>query len=169
MTSSTNTSQQQKPKLKIFSPLGIFGQNSQAEGSNAESLQNLYGAFQRTEDWQDNLHRKAAHKALNIRDEDMINAPQTTNVNGIGWKELIMVAALMAGSAGAAAYFTGPANTPPPAQPIQQPVQQPQPQPIQQPTTGQAELPAPVKFRVRLTPQDGGTYSIENANGNYGS
>lgn len=72
-------------RLNVFSPLGLFGSDNQAHGSNAELQELMYGTWKRTVDWQDRLHQKAAHKALNIPEENMINAPHVTNVNGLGF------------------------------------------------------------------------------------
>lgn len=84
MQGSPNTSNQPsnlQPASNIFS--GLFKPNNQASQSNVEMSQLLWGNYMDSARWQDNLHRKAAHKALNIPDESMINAPHTTVNNGI--------------------------------------------------------------------------------------
>jgi len=71
----------------------------------------LYGKFEEGEDrnrkrieTRDKLYMKAAHKALDIapdeEDEMGVQANRTTNVNnnGLDWKGLAVVAALMAGT-----------------------------------------------------------------------
>lgn len=49
----------------------------------------LYGKYQATADWRDKLHRKLAHKSLDIaEDEDVyVNNSKT----GLGWKELLVL------------------------------------------------------------------------------
>jgi hypothetical protein len=52
----------------------------------------LYGRYQRGEDWWNRLHKKAAHKALDIpMDEDLhVNNSR----NGWGWRELLVLGGL---------------------------------------------------------------------------
>ncbi len=69
----------------------------------------LYGKFQQVLDWQDKLCRKASHKALDIPTDDM-----DLNVkNGLGWKELAVVGAMVLGAIGVTNYFTVPQQGPP--------------------------------------------------------
>ena len=71
----------------------------------------LYGNFQKVLDWQCKLFRKASHKALDIPDDDM-----DLNVrNGMGWKELAVVGAMVLGAAWGAKYFAVPESPAPPA------------------------------------------------------
>ena len=54
----------------------------------------LYGRYQDKEDWQNNLHKKTVHKALNIpMDDDVKVDTTTTNVSGLDWKHLAVIAA----------------------------------------------------------------------------
>ena len=63
--------------------------------------QGLYGWWHNSVKWQDKLHRKTAHKALDIPEDDpVINA----NKYGMGWKELAAIGLLMAGGMGGTAY-----------------------------------------------------------------
>ena len=56
----------------------------------------LYGFWKKSAQWRDSLHRRMSHKALDIPDEDMIEANRI-NV-GIGWKEMAVVGALGLGA-----------------------------------------------------------------------
>ena len=58
--------------------------------SSGVDKEGLYGKFQNGEERQTRLYLKAAHKALDIADDNMhINASN----RGIGWKELAVVGA----------------------------------------------------------------------------
>ena len=79
----------------------------------------LYGKFQQTEDWQDKLNRKLAHKALDIRDADDMNVTNHTS-NGMGWKELGAIGLMIFGGGFGLANLADlarpdPAPDPPPA------------------------------------------------------
>ena len=127
--------------LNRFSSNGTFGNNSQASASHAEHANTMWGLWQKTADWQDRLHKRAAHKALNIPEEDVITSTTVTN-SGLGWKELLLIAALMAGTGAGAYYLSGGS-----ADPI---------------SPGQeVETPEPLKLRVRVTPSIDGDHKIE--------
>ncbi len=64
----------------------------------------LYGRYEDKENWQNKLHKKTIHKALNIPMDDDVNVTNTSS-SGFGWKELAVLAAL--GLGGAAIYKTG--------------------------------------------------------------
>ena len=53
----------------------------------------LYGKYQEGEDKKRNLFLKTAHKALDIPQDDMNISPTTVTTTGIGWKELLVMAA----------------------------------------------------------------------------
>jgi hypothetical protein len=55
----------------------------------------LYGEWIRNQRWRDRLHRRTAHKALNVPDDDM----DIRVKHGITWKELLALGALLAGAA----------------------------------------------------------------------
>lgn len=74
----------------------------------------LYGVFQKTEDWKDNLHRKLSHKALDIADDTDVNVDNSRM--GIGWKELLVLAG--AGLGGFYLYDRNQ-NQNPPSPPVQ--------------------------------------------------
>lgn len=79
----------------------------------------LYGVFQRTEDWKDQLHRRLAHKSLDIADDDMQIAVDKST-KGMGAKELLAIGALVIG-AGVGGHLltkpTVPTTAPQPAPP----------------------------------------------------
>jgi len=82
----------------------------------------MWGMWQKTANWQDKLHRRAAHKALNIPEEDVITSTNISH-NGVGWKELAILAL-----GGAAAFlgwtnFTGDQEEPKQVAPVVQPHQ----------------------------------------------
>ncbi len=54
----------------------------------------LYGEYQRRQQWQEDLAKKGAHKALDIPLDDEMNI---TVRKGIGWKELAVIAAMVGG------------------------------------------------------------------------
>lgn len=78
----------------------------------------LYGRYQRHEDWRDGLHRRVAHKSLDIPELEDVHVNNSRT--GLGWKELLAVGAIVAGVPWAASLLnlTGPKPTPV----IQQPV-----------------------------------------------
>ena len=51
----------------------------------------LYGKFQRKEDWKDKLHKKLSHKSLDIGLDDEMFVDNSRR--GLGWKELAILAA----------------------------------------------------------------------------
>lgn len=55
----------------------------------------LYGEFLRPSRWKDNLERKAAHKALDIPEDDQTEIKVDKSVKGIGAKGLVAVALAM--------------------------------------------------------------------------
>lgn len=72
----------------------------------------LYGKYQRTADWQDNLHRQLAHKALDIGAQDEMQVDNSRNNLGLTWKELSVIGGLILG----AYYLYGQSQMQPPAQ-----------------------------------------------------
>jgi hypothetical protein len=84
--------------------------------SSGIDKQGLWGWWHEHQKWSDRLHRKAAHKALDIEDDAMISVQKS----GMGWKELAVVAVgMLGGTVVGANYFAGepatPAVTQPPA------------------------------------------------------
>lgn len=75
----------------------------------------LYGEYLRSSRWRDDLHRKAAHKALDIGEEEMIDASRRTTIQGIGWKEIAVVGALALGAWGIYTWQQRPPVLPPAA------------------------------------------------------
>jgi hypothetical protein len=66
--------------------------------------QQLYGNYERSLKWQDDLHRKAAHKALDMAD-DMGFSQNLNAHSGMTWKELAVLAAALIGGGSLAAYL----------------------------------------------------------------
>ena len=91
----------------------------------------LYGKYQATEDWKARLHRRAAHKALDIGDDDMNISPKTT-INGLGWKEMLVMALV-----GLAFYFGS-----------------------QSPVATQQQSPIDSEYEVRFYDKDGNPIEI---------
>lgn len=84
--------------------------------SSDPSKAQLYGVFQQAEDWRNRLHRKLAHKSLDIADEEMIAVDNSKKGMGIGG--VLGIAALAAGSAIGGSLLTRPtAPVPVPAEP----------------------------------------------------
>jgi hypothetical protein len=72
----------------------------------------LWDYWKKERQWQSDLYRKAAHKSLDIPEDPMgINAPKTT-VSGMGWKELLVLAA-----AGLGGFYLYDRSTGEPASP----------------------------------------------------
>jgi hypothetical protein len=87
---------------------------AQAETTDASmpDKNRLYGVFERSAKWRDDLHRKATHKALDIADEMDFN--QTLTRTGMTWKELAVIAAmLLGGGALGMHYFASERQAPP--------------------------------------------------------
>ena len=57
----------------------------------------LYGKFQAWEDWRNRLHRKLAHKSLDIADGEDVNVDNSRT--GLDWKGLAVIAAAVGASA----------------------------------------------------------------------
>jgi hypothetical protein len=94
-----------------------------AEEENIAIPKNPYepawARWARRVDWKDALHKKAAHKSLDIPD-DMgdINAPKTmVSNNGLGFRELLAIGALGLGGF----YMLGDRGQEPSAQPVPPP------------------------------------------------
>ena len=77
--------------------------------------ESLYGRYNEAEDWRSKLHKKLAHKSLDIPLDDEMNINQTKT--GMTWKELAIIAA--AGIGGGYVY-TNERGVDPPV--VQQPV-----------------------------------------------
>jgi len=74
----------------------------------------LYGVFQKSEDWRNRLHRKLAHKSLDIADTEDVNVDNSRI--GMGWKELAVLGALGLGGFHLYGKQTSPTPPPTPAQ-----------------------------------------------------
>jgi hypothetical protein len=73
----------------------------------------LYGEFQRGQQWREKLSRKLAHKSLDIADDEMqINVDRSTR-SGMGVKELLAMCALVAGGAAGGAMLQQERQTTP--------------------------------------------------------
>lgn len=78
----------------------------------------LYGEWLRNSRWKDKLHERAAAKSLDLPEDDVIHAPRTnTTTNGVGWKELAVIGALVLGAGGLGTYLTDRAAKPNQASP----------------------------------------------------
>ena len=55
----------------------------------------LYGKFQEWADWKSKLHKRLAHKSLDIAEDDDIHVNNSRN--GLGWKEIATIGALALG------------------------------------------------------------------------
>ena len=78
----------------------------------------LWGWWYKTKEWQDELHRQASYKALDIPDDmGNISAPKTTiSKNGLGWPEMAVLTA-----AGLGGWFLYQRNAEPTSTPMPQP------------------------------------------------
>ena len=104
----------------------------------------LYGRYQKAQDartkleqdrarWMYQFQRQTAHKAVDEPIEDdmagdflqHVDNTKTQTQTGMGWKELAVIAALVAGTGAATAYVTNKNNAPAVVQPADPPVQQP--------------------------------------------
>lgn len=122
-----------------FSSHGTFGNNAQASTSHAEHANMMWGMWKKTADWQDKLHKSAAHKALNIPEEDVITSTNITH-SGLGWKELAIIA--LAGAAGVLGYSHYSSGQ-------------------KADVEVQDHTYDPVKLKVKVTPKDGGGYETD--------
>lgn len=109
--------------------------------------QQLYGDFRDEQARRGKLMHKAAHKALDIPEDDMqINANKTTHVNGIGTKGLVAIAATLgvpAALLGLALLLKGPAAD----------VQAPAPVPVKIDKSGAEVKPAPAATKSDSRPK----------------
>lgn len=104
--------------------------------SNGEIDQEYhYGEWLRSSRWRDRLAKKATHKALNIPEDDTDIRNTTQHFNGLGWKELIVLGAMMLGGF----YLLQAARQPVEAPPVVAP------QPSQQPPAAQGLVPIDIE------------------------
>ena len=73
---------------------------SDIESGSIPDKQYLYGKFQEGQDWRSNLHKKLAHKSLDIGLDDEVNVDNSRTATGMGWKELAVIAAAGLGGTG---------------------------------------------------------------------
>jgi len=88
----------------------MWGSNASAK-SGLPDKDHLYGNYERSLKWQDDLHRKAAHKALDMAEE--MGFEQNLTRTGFGWKELAVVAGAVLGGIGLVSHFSGQNDAPP--------------------------------------------------------
>ena len=100
----------------------------------------LFGRYQNSEDARSRLAMKAAHKALDIPNDDVqIN---TSTSSGLGWKEMAVVTAAIVGTAVGTALLTRPTGqTSVNPTTVVQPAQIPQP-PVANPPS------KPIKVKI---------------------
>jgi len=80
----------------------------------------LYGEWLRNSRWRDKVHKQATLKALDMPEDEMSVSVQ----QGMTWKELAVIAALVVGIGGVAlSLATKPAPAPPPPVPAIQPAE----------------------------------------------
>jgi hypothetical protein len=77
--------------------------------------------WRRNQAWRDNLARRATHKALDIPEDDM----QISVRQGMGWKELAVVALLTAGGVAGGMYLADRRDAPTAVPPVQAPAPPP--------------------------------------------
>jgi len=105
----------------------------------------LYGVYQRGADWRDRLHKKLAHKALDIYDEDEMNVDNSRRVQGLGWRELLVL--LLAGGG---FYWLW----------LNQTHQTHQPSPMPSAPAAAAAAPVDSEYEVRFYDAEGNPISI---------
>lgn len=66
-----------------------------AESKDMPDKKYLYGNYQESDDWRQRLHRKLAHKSLDIGMDDDVNVDNSRV--GLGWKELAVIAGMLLG------------------------------------------------------------------------
>lgn len=81
----------------------------------------LYGMYQKSADWRDKLHKRLAHKSLDMQLDDDMHVDNSRAQFGITWKELAVVALSVIGGFYVYGEFSKPDS---------QPQQQPQSGPI---------------------------------------
>lgn len=110
--------------------------------------QALYGKYQESQDWKSKLYRAAAHKALDIADDDMSisNRTNSTNQTGLGAAGAIALAAVAGSLPVVGALATYLLLTPPkPALPAAPPP---------------ASAPADSEYSVRFFDKDGNLIDV---------
>jgi hypothetical protein len=88
---------------------------SSSDNSSKPLKEQIYGEWLRTSRWRDDLYRRAAHKSLDVPEEEMI----TVNRSGITWREIAAVGALALG--GGYLFHATTKDEPPPPPAIEQP------------------------------------------------
>lgn len=83
--------------------------------SSGVDKQGLFGWWHKSIKWQDDLHRRACHRALDMPEDDM-------NIRtGLGWKELAVIGAMVLGAGGLGIWGTSTPETPQPQPPATAP------------------------------------------------
>lgn len=106
-----------------------------SQNSSEVDKYSLYGSFLNWQDAREKLGLKAAHKALDIPDDDM-NVNADNSRHGIGTLGAIAIAAIAAGVPWLAGAFDRPSPQPPP--PIIQ-TPSPPPEPVKPPVETKTE------------------------------
>lgn len=88
--------------------------------SDIPDKQHLYGRYQKSEDWRQQLQKKLTHKSLDIPEDDDVYVDNSNK--GMGWKELAVISGTLLGAGALYAYSNSTPQTPPtavapPAQP----------------------------------------------------
>jgi hypothetical protein len=76
----------------------------------------LYGKYQESRDWRENLHKQLAHKSLDIGVDEEMRVDNSRQSFGMTWKEMLVIAATVIGGFVAYVYSTKeppPVNWPP--------------------------------------------------------
>lgn len=85
--------------------------------SDIPDKQHLYGRYQKSEDWRQQLQKKLTHKSLDIPVDDDVHVDNSRK--GMTWKELAVISGTLLGMGSLYAYMNKPPQAPtaPPAQP----------------------------------------------------
>jgi len=105
----------------------------------------IYREWTRNSRWRDKLHERAAHKALDIPEDGEMN--NVGNRSGMGWKELAVIGAMVAGTGYGVAQFNNSNVTTEPAPPV-------------------ASAPPDAEYEIRFFDADGNQIQLDRWQGN---
>lgn len=96
-----------KPEVKVAEP-------EPTTNGKSHPFEFMWQRWGKNQDWRSKLEEKAAHKALDIPEDDVVKSKRIeTNYNGLGFRELAVIG--MLGLVGYMALKDSPAPAPAPA------------------------------------------------------
>lgn len=92
--------------------------NNSTQDGSVPDKDYLYGQYQKVADWKHDLQKKATYKALDVADDEMDFRQNIQRIQGLGWKELLVIIVGCLAAWGLWQFNTSPPPlTPSPSQP----------------------------------------------------